>query len=149
VTPDRTADDAGSGAAGPGNLSTLIGAEMLNWSDLHPADGRPASGGPAASALLDRVLRAADSVLIAGPHSLDLVVQIAERVAALDVLVRSAPDAEELAARLADHPVRVFCGALDRFGPDHGERSYDVVVALDGLPRLVGRTRPSSAGPMH
>jgi hypothetical protein len=122
--------------------SIMVGAEMLNWSDLHPEDGRPATGGPVPAALLDAVLTSSDSVLIAGPHSLELIEQVAGRVAAVDVLVRSAPDAEEISAQFAERPVRVFCGALDRFGPDHGESSYDVVVALDGLYRLVGPDTP-------
>src|ERR1700704_3459569 len=88
--------------------SVLIGRESLNWSDLRPEDGRPATGGAVAAALLDAVLTDADSVLIAGPHSLELIEQIAGRVAAVDVLVRSAPDAEEIAAQLAELPVRVF-----------------------------------------
>jgi hypothetical protein len=67
---------------------------------------------------------------------------MAGRVASVDVLVRSAPDAEEIADQLEGNPVRVFCGSVDRFGPEHGESSYDVVVALDGLPRLVGPDTP-------
>jgi hypothetical protein len=136
----ETADTARAGE--PAMRSTLIGAELLNWSDLRPVDGRPATGGSVAAALLGAVLTEGDSVLVAGPHSLDLLEQVADRAASVDVLVRSAPDAEEIAERLADRPVRVFCGALDRFTPGHGEQSgeqsYDVVVALDGLPRLVG-----------
>jgi hypothetical protein len=140
VTPTRSSDQTPEGE--PLARSVLIGAEMLNWSDLRPEDGRPATGGAVAAALLDAVLTDADSVLIAGPHSLELIEQIAGRVAAVDVLVRSAPDAEEIAAQLAELPVRVFSGALDRFGPDHGEHSYSLVVALDGLPRLVGPDTP-------
>jgi hypothetical protein len=116
----------------------MIAGEMLNWSDLHPEDGEPATGGPVSSALLDAVLRPDDTVLVAGPHSLEVLALIAGRVTSLDVLVRSAPDAEEIADQLEGHPVRVFCGSLDHFGEEHGESSYDVVVALDGLPRLVG-----------
>ncbi|QNE23099.1 hypothetical protein F1D05_23140 [Kribbella qitaiheensis] len=116
----------------------MIAGEMLNWSDLHPEDGEPATGGQVPSALLDAVLRPDDKVLAAGPHSLEVLALIAGRVTSVDVLVRSAPDAEEIADQLEGHPLRVFCGSLDHFGPEHGESSYDVVVALDGLPRLVG-----------
>lgn len=120
--------------------SILIGAEMLSWSDLHPVDGRPAAAGPAAAALLAAALQPSDTVLLAGPHSLDLLADVAARVASVDVLVRSAPDAEEIAGvivqPLADN--KVFCGALDRFTPSYGAASgYDAVVALDGLDRLV------------
>jgi len=120
----------------PVTRSILVGAEMLNWSDLHPVDARPPAAGPAASALLDAALSATDSVLLAGPHSLDLITAIADRVASLDILVRSAPDAEEIAELLDSS--QVFCGALDRFTPAHGSSEYDVIVALDGLDRLVG-----------
>jgi hypothetical protein len=116
--------------------SILVGAEMLNWSDLHPVDARPPAAGPAASALLDATLSATDSVLLAGPHSLDLITAVADRVASVDILVRSAPDAEEIAEFLDSS--QVFCGALDRFTPAHGSSEYDVIVALDGLERLVG-----------
>lgn len=105
---------------------------MLNWSDLHPTDGRPAAGGPAAAALLDAVLRPTDKVLVVGPHSLALLKQVAATVDAVDILVRSAPDAEQIAATIQ---ARVACGSIDRFAET---ALYDVVVALDGLPRLVG-----------
>lgn len=123
--------------------SVMIGAEMLNWSDLHPVDGRPATGGPAAAALLASVLTGSDTVLVAGPHSLELIEQVAAKAAAVDVLVRSTPDAEEIAEHLAESPVQVFSGALDRFGPDHGRQDYSLVVALDGLHRLVGPDTPA------
>jgi hypothetical protein len=146
VTPDRSPESTESKTASEVEASAarsvMIGAEMLNWSDLHPGDGRPATSGPVPAALLESVLRAADSVLVAGPHSLELIELVAYRVASVDVLARSAPDAEEIAEALSDRPVRVFCGALDRFVPEHGQSSYDVVVALDGLPRLVGPDTP-------
>ncbi|MGW6196105.1 hypothetical protein ACWF0M_08125 [Kribbella sp. NPDC055110] len=125
--------------------SNLIGGEMLNWSDLHPGDARPAAAGPAATALLAATLRPDDTVLIAGPHAADLITAAVAQVTSVDLLVRSAPDAEELAEVLADAKGQVYCGSLDRFsveGKDEpaGEsgRGYDVVVALDGLERLVG-----------
>ncbi len=108
---------------------------MLNWSDLHPVDARPAASGPAAAALLTAALRPGDSVLIAGPHALGLITDVAGRVTSVDILVRSAPDAEEIAEHLADTKGDVYCGSLDRF---RGDEQYDVVVALDGLERLVG-----------
>jgi len=79
--------------------SNLVGGEMLNWSDLRPGDARPAAAGPAAGALLAATLTADDSVLLAGPHAVELVSAVAAQVASVDLLVRSAPDAEELAER--------------------------------------------------
>ena len=113
---------------------------MLNWSDLHPVDARPAAAGPAAAALLAATLQPADSVLIAGPHAVDLITAVASQVTSVDLLLRSAPDAEEIAELLADTKGQVFCGALDRFVEDE---TYDVIVALDGLERLVGPDTPS------
>ncbi|MDX6279903.1 MAG: hypothetical protein QOH03_974 [Kribbellaceae bacterium] len=110
---------------------------MLNWSDLRPADGRPATGGSATAALLDAVLRPTDKVFVAGPHSLELLDLIATKVTTVDVLVRSAPDAGQIGRVVSG---RVFCGALDRFT---GTDLYDIVVALDGLPRLVGPDTPA------
>ncbi|WP_350279446.1 hypothetical protein [Kribbella sp. HUAS MG21] len=115
--------------------SNLVGGELLNWSDLHPADARPAAAGPAAAALLAAVLQPADSVLMAGPHAADLTAAVASQVSSVDLLVRSAPDAEELAELLDDAKGQVFCGSLDRFTSDE---QYDVIVALDGVERLVG-----------
>lgn len=108
---------------------------MLNWSDLHPVDARPAAAGPAAAELLTAALQPGDSVLIAGPHALDLITDVAGQVTSVDVLVRSAPDAEEIAELLDDTKGEVHCGSLDRF---RGDETYDVIVALDGLERLVG-----------
>lgn len=115
----------------------MVGAEMLNWSDLRPTDGRPASGGRATGALLDATLRPSDKVLVAGPHSLQVLELIASRTASVDVLVRSAPDAEQISRIVTG---RVYCGALDRFT---GTDLYDVVVALDGMHRLVGPDTPA------
>ncbi|WP_433014236.1 hypothetical protein [Kribbella sp. CA-294648] len=119
------------------NSLLMVGAEMLNWSDLRPTDGPPATGGRATGALLAATLRPTDKVLVAGPHSLQVLELIASRTASVDVLVRSAPDAEQIARLVTG---RVYCGALDRFT---GTDLYDVVVALDGLPRLIGPDTPA------
>ncbi len=118
---------------------------MLNWSDLHPGDARPAAAGPAATALLAATLQPDDSVLIAGPHSAGVITTVAGLVTSVDLLVRSAPDAEELAELLSEAKGEVFCGSLDRFSVEGKDEpagasggGYDVVVALDGLERLVG-----------
>ncbi|WUJ74419.1 hypothetical protein OG809_14375 [Kribbella soli] len=134
--------------------SNLIGGEMLNWSDLHPGDARPAAAGSAATALLAAVLQPEHSVLIAGPHATDLITAVAAQVTSVDLLVRSAPDAEELAELLSETKGQVFCGTLDRFALDEksggstdsagagsargAAGGYDVLVVLDGLERLVG-----------
>jgi hypothetical protein len=108
---------------------------MLNWSDLHPADSRPAAGGPAAVSLLAAALKPGDTVLVAGPHATSLYVDVAAEAESIDILVRSAPDAEELAESLTHAKTQVYCGSLDRFETDE---TYDLIVALDGLERTVG-----------
>ena len=126
----------------PATKATLLGAEMLNWSDLEPGGhGRPALGGPAAADLVAAVLSGTERVLVAGPHALDLVAAIAGRAAGVDAVVRSFSDGETV----ADTGVRVFTGGFDRFGPEHGEPAYDVIVALDGVPRLAGTDTPRLA----
>ncbi|MFF1817470.1 hypothetical protein ACFVWG_09245 [Kribbella sp. NPDC058245] len=115
--------------------SNLVGGEMLNWSDLHPADSRPAAGGPAAVSLLAAALQPGDTVLVAGPHATSLYVDVAAQAESIDILVRSAPDAEELAESLTHVKTQVYCGSLDRFETDE---TYDLIVALDGLERMVG-----------
>ncbi|NUR97746.1 MAG: hypothetical protein HOV67_21130 [Kribbellaceae bacterium] len=122
----------------------MVGGEMLNWSDLHPGDARPAVSGPAAAALLAATLHPDHTVLVAGPHAADLVSLVASRVTSVDLLVRSAPDAEELAELLDSTKGEVFCGSIDRFAVDEktggagAGGGYDAIVALDGLERLVG-----------
>ncbi|MFF0266577.1 hypothetical protein [Kribbella sp. NPDC004536] len=120
--------------------SNLVGGEMLNWSDLHPGDARPAAAGPAAAALLTATLKPDHTVLVAGPHAAELVGAVASQVTSVDLLVRSAPDAEELAELIGETKGEAYCGSLDRFAED---TQYDVIVALDGLERLVG---PDTAG---
>ena len=39
---------------------------------------------------------------------------------------------------IAETGVRVYTGGFERFVPEHGEPAYDVIVALDGVPRLAG-----------
>jgi hypothetical protein len=130
----------------PVTRSTLLGAEMLDWSDLEPANARGPLGGPAASELLEAVLSGTGRVLVAGPHATGLIQQAAERSASLDVVLRSYDDAELIAETLGlepgaePGPVRVFAGGFDRFAAD-GE--YDVIVALDGVPRLASSDTPA------
>ncbi|MFI5732491.1 hypothetical protein ACIA49_20385 [Kribbella sp. NPDC051587] len=118
--------------------SNLVGGEMLNWSDLHPADSRPAAGGSAAVSLLAAALKPGDTVLVAGPHATSLYVDVAAQAESIDILVRSAPDAEELAESLTHAKTQVYCGSLDRFETDETYETYDLIVALDGLERMVG-----------
>lgn len=105
--------------------------EMRLWSD-RDKDRRPPAGGPVLTSLLEQVEREG-RVLVAGPHGDDVL-------ALLDgatVLVRSLSDAEGIAER---HPgLRVVCGDLAELSG-----SFDLVVALDGVERVVSNDRPFS-----
>ncbi len=108
---------------------TLLGAEMLTWSD---ADGERGSfGGLLAPHLLHDVSGA--RVLVAGPTSAAVIADVASRAGTVDVLVRSWLDAQALRAALPD-AIGVYCGPLDRFAVT--PNSYAAVVALAGLDRL-------------
>ncbi len=124
----------------PETKAVLLGAELLNWSDLDPGNARPSLGGPATLELLGAVLSGSPRVLVAGPHTLEVIEYVAERAGSLDVLLRSYADAETVAERF--ERARVFAGGLDRFTDEHGSASYDLVVALDGIPRLAGPDTP-------
>ena len=116
---------------------TPIGGEIVGWSDLEPDPGtaaRPALGGPLAGHLLAELT--ASRVLVAGPHELDLITGLGTGPKPVHVLVRSVPDAQRIAAELES--AEVYCGGLDRFGPEFGSPEYDLIVALDGIPRLFG-----------
>ena len=100
----------------------LIGGEMPAFTE-----DRPAAGGALLTHLVGR-LPAGASVLVAGPHTGELIDALAARTD-VTCLVRSQPEAIALDARGR----RVRCGSLARL-PATGQ--YDIVVALDGLDRL-------------
>jgi hypothetical protein len=110
-------------------------------------------------ALLDDLLpRRARRTLIAGPHALDVIELAAARSAELTVLARSVSDAADLRAAIPATHVTVVAGALDGFGTVvagaldgldtvvGGAASnaglFDVVLAADGLDRLLGADSP-------
>ncbi|WP_164842623.1 hypothetical protein [Actinoplanes solisilvae] len=96
-------------------MTTLIGGEMLLWSDTAPA------------VLLPSLLsRTPGRTLVAGPH------EPSSLPAGVTVLVRGVPDAQALAAARPD--VTVLCGSLEKLAT---LPAYDTVVALDGLDRLL------------
>jgi hypothetical protein len=146
---DSGGDDVSAGAeTEPAPVKqpvTLLGAEMLNWSDLEPGNARGPLGGPAALGLLDAVLDGTGRVLVAGPHATALIDRAAAGSASLDVVLRSYDDAELIAERLGlgygvePGPVRVFAGGFDRYDTP---AEYDVIVALDGVSRLAGTDTP-------
>jgi hypothetical protein len=108
---------------------TLLGGEMLLWSDLDATHGPVPAGGAASRPLLAAV---SGRTLVAGPHAPELIDALpAEQIT---VLVRGLADAEALHARYAGRPgVTVWCGSLEKVA---AVPAYDTVVALDGLDRL-------------
>lgn len=107
---------------------TLLGSEMLTWSDL---DGEAGAFGGLLAARLVGTGRG--HVLVAGPTAAEVVTEIAGSFARADVLVRSWLDAHQLREALSAE-IGLYCGPLDRMPrPDAG---YDAVVALAGIDRL-------------
>ncbi len=104
---------------------TLIGGEMLLWSDLDGTHGPAPAGGPALRSLLSA---ARGRTLVAGPHDPALLEALPAEVT---VLLRGLADAEALASRPG---VSVVCGSLEKMA---AVPAYDTVVALDGLDRLI------------
>lgn len=115
---------------------TLIGGELIEFSDLEPVNARAALAGPVVAGMLEALVRPGSTVLLAGPYSVEVTEQVVSAAASVDLLVRSYPDAEALTERFGDR-IRVYAGGLDRFGTEHGRSAYDVVVALD-VARLFG-----------
>ncbi|MFI5843673.1 hypothetical protein ACIA8K_28625 [Catenuloplanes sp. NPDC051500] len=105
---------------------TLIGGETMAHSDA----GR-AAGGAALGLLAGAYAGPATRVLLAGPHTTELVDALADRCAAVTCLVRSLVDAQALARRHERNSrFRVLCGSLDSFRP---AGDHDLVLALGGL----------------
>lgn len=126
----------------------LVGGEMLLWSDTGSEGVTDWAG--VGLELVRRLVPEDGRVLVAGPHTPDLVGAVQASAASTAVLVRSYPDACSLARH---HPeLTVLCGRLraltqpSRAGepPDAGaEGSYDLVLALDGLERTHSAEEPA------
>ncbi len=103
-------------------MTTLIGGEMLLWSDLDGRHGPAPAGGDALQILLSTVT---GRTLVAGPHAPELLASLP----AATVLVRGTADGDALPPTLS-----VLVGSLEKLA---SEPAYDTVVALDGLDRLL------------
>lgn len=116
----------------------VVPGEMQPWTDY---DGRGPARGPVLRALLDDVLASVPDgarALVAGPHGTDLIEAVADRCREVSVLVRSVSDAGTLSEQLGGREnVGVVAGALDGLASNASDR-YDVVVAADGLDRVLG-----------
>lgn len=116
----------------------LIGGEMLAWSDARHIDRAPA-GGPVLAHLAGLVVTGG-RVLFAGPHDTGLVTALRDAGVAVTCLVRSLPDAQDLAGA----GVQVLCGTLPKLV---AESPFDAVIALDGLDRLCSPEGPQLSWP--
>ncbi|MBW6439464.1 hypothetical protein KZ829_37640 [Actinoplanes hulinensis] len=110
----------------------VVRGELQPWTDENPA------GGPALTALLADLLPVRiGRALVAGPHDAGVLDLLARRSEDLTVLVRSVGDA----AALRDRGT-VVNGALDGLAAENPTR-YDVIIAADGLDRLLGPDSPA------
>jgi hypothetical protein len=112
----------------------VVRGEMQPWSDY--SGKRGAVQGPVLRALLADVLPDGARTLILGPHAADLVETVIAKASDATVLVRSVSDATELTEQFGDK-LQVVAGALDGLA-DAGRPAFDVVVAADGLDRVLG-----------
>ncbi|WP_433828167.1 hypothetical protein ACQP2E_01905 [Actinoplanes sp. CA-015351] len=113
-------------AAPPLDNLHRIGGEMFAWTDRKAT--LPSGG--LFRYLFSTLAGPGRTVLVAGPHSDELINELVGTGAEVTWLLRSLPDAEESAAA---HPsVTVLAGALGKLAPDQ----YDLVVAADGVTRL-------------
>ncbi|GAB2563828.1 hypothetical protein [Kribbella endophytica] len=116
----------------------VVRGEMQPWSDY--SGKRGAVQGPALRALLTDVLPDGARTLIVGPHGADLVEAVVGKASETTLLVRSVSDAGELGESFGKR-LQVVAGALDGLA-EAGRPSYDVVVAADGLDRVIGYDSP-------
>ncbi|MBW9209505.1 hypothetical protein KV100_07540 [Mumia sp. zg.B21] len=124
----------------PHVVINVVRGEMQPWSDLESASA-PAHG----PLLIDLVVRASSGrtrALVVGPHGDDVLSAVAESVEHATVLLRSVTDAEHVAS-LALPGTRVVAGALDGLDED----GFDLVVAADGLERVLGADSPALSWP--
>jgi hypothetical protein len=142
-----------------GNPVRIVRGEIQPWTDYEGAR-RPA-GGPVLRALLADLLPAtASRVLIAGPHGRDVIELVAARCERVTVLLRSVSDALAIHEWSLTTPeaakVNVVSGALDGLagaepatdGSGGGE-PFDVVIAADGLDRVLGTDSPALNWPQR
>lgn len=123
----------------------VVRGETQPWSDYDEGSRKP-TGGPVLQALLQDVLPQASRALVAGPHEREVVELVAARSASVTVLLRSVSDATALEAAVQATNVKVVAGALDGF-VDRGDEPFDVVVAADGLDRVLGTDSPAMTWP--
>ncbi|GAA0472966.1 hypothetical protein Ade02nite_86970 [Paractinoplanes deccanensis] len=131
LLPTDGTDFAAALTAPPVTNLRRLGGEMFNWTDLDEQHGPALPRGAVLRHILREHAGPGRSVLIAGPHSEEIVTALADSGAAVTWLLRSLRDAERAAA---GHPsVTVLGGAVVKLDP---AATFDLVVAVDGVGRL-------------
>jgi hypothetical protein len=123
----------------------IVRGEIQPWTDY--TGSRHPAGGATLLALLDDLLpRRAARALVAGPHDREVIELVAARSATVGVLVRSVSDAQELRSAIPHAHVTVITGALDGLVD---VEPFDVVLAADGLDRVLGADSPELNWPQR
>ncbi|NIK54923.1 hypothetical protein [Kribbella shirazensis] len=104
----------------------VVRGEMQPWTDHTVAR-------PALAALLSDVVPANRRTLILGPHAPQLIESVLAHSSDVTMLVRSVADAQQLGEDFGPC-LQVIAGALDGLRAE----PYDVIVASDGLDRVLG-----------
>lgn len=104
----------------------VVRGEMQPWTDRTVAR-------PALAALLTDVIPANRRTLVLGPHAPQLIESVLAHSADVTILVRSVADAQQLGDEFGPC-LQVIAGALDGLQTS----PYDVIIASDGLDRLLG-----------
>lgn len=123
----------------------IVRGEIQPWTDY--TGYRAPAGGPTLLALLSDLLPSGiERALIAGPHTTEVISLVASRASQVSVIVRSVSDAQELRAAIPSASVTVITGALDGLVD---VPPFDVVIAADGLDRVLGTDSPALDWPQR
>ncbi|GID30241.1 hypothetical protein [Paractinoplanes brasiliensis] len=131
LLPNQGTDFAAALSAPPVNNLRRIGGEMFAWSDRDPQRSQSLPRGAVLRHLLRQYAGPGRTVLVAGPHSEEVVTALADTGASVSWLLRSLIDAEDAARNHSR--VTVLAGAAVKL--DAAEK-FDLVVAADGVDRL-------------
>ncbi|MFC3744946.1 hypothetical protein ACFOS3_48590, partial [Paractinoplanes deccanensis] len=122
----------------------VVRGEIQPWTD-YSSYRRPAGGDALLALLADALPAKAARTLIAGPHSHELIKLATARSERVTVLLRSVSDATDLREAFPDPEVTVVAGALDGLA----DGPYDLVIAADGLDRVLGYDSPALTWPQR
>lgn len=127
----------------PSSGTRLIGGDMLMWSDVHPEGANGIGNLGVITGLIGRFAVGRHTrVLLLGPRAGRLVAALDPDLD-VEVVVRSLPDARELASEAQlRRSMILWCGGVERFEPTG---PFDLVVVLDGPDRLLTPDSPGSS----